>query len=151
MLIRFSVKNFKSFRKEFVFDLSKTNNYGFSDQAIRNNHINKAMVYGFNGIGKSNLGLAILDITAHLTDYQTSKSDYFPYLNLENDDTCAEFSYEFEFPEGVVNYRYKKTDLETLLWERLSINEKNVIEYNFEDNTGFVVIIRGGRSRISSA
>ena len=55
MLKKFKVCNFKSFEKEFILDLSATNGYAFNTECIRNGIVNCAMVYGYNGIGKSNL------------------------------------------------------------------------------------------------
>ena len=57
-----------------------------------------ALVYGHNGVGKSNLGLAIFDIIGHLTDNETHESQYSFYLNaLLNNSKTAEFNYEFKF------------------------------------------------------
>lgn len=55
MLRKFSVENFKNFQGKFVFDLSKPGNYAFNTDCIRNGVVDKAAIYGINGIGKSNL------------------------------------------------------------------------------------------------
>ena len=62
MLVKFSVSNFKSFRENFEIDFTKVYNYDFNTECIKNNCINNAIVYGRNGVGKSNLGFAIFDI-----------------------------------------------------------------------------------------
>jgi AAA15 family ATPase/GTPase len=68
MLTRFEVKNFKNFKDNFVLDFTKTKNYNFNPECVKDGVVNKAIIYGPNGIGKSNLGFAIFDIVSHLTD-----------------------------------------------------------------------------------
>ncbi len=82
MLAKFSVSNFKGFNKELVLNLQDTNGYVFHPECIKNGIVNNALVYGYNGTGKSNLGLAIFDIIGHLTDKQKKESFYTFYLNL---------------------------------------------------------------------
>ena len=62
MLTNFSVRNFKSFNEEFVFDLNDTNGYNFNKDSVIDGVVENAIVYGRNGVGKSNLGLAVFDI-----------------------------------------------------------------------------------------
>lgn len=62
MLTKFSVNNFKSFNDEFVVDLKNSNGYNFNKKSVNQGIVENAIVYGKNGIGKSNLGLAIFDI-----------------------------------------------------------------------------------------
>jgi len=122
VLTKFTVSNFKSFNNEFIFDLQDTNAYEFNKESVRNGVVNNALVYGHNGVGKSNLGLAIFDIIGHLTDTQKNESEYSIYLNaLSNSDT-ANFHYEFIFDSNRVEYEYHKTNNETILFEKFSIN-----------------------------
>ena len=44
MLIEFKVEGFKNFEKELVFDLSKTRNYNFNENAIKDGGNVKAIV-----------------------------------------------------------------------------------------------------------
>ena len=62
MLTNFTVRNFKSFNEEFVFDLNDTNGYNFNKDSVIDGVVENAIVYGRNGVGKSNLGLAVFDI-----------------------------------------------------------------------------------------
>ena len=64
MLKKFSVKNFRGFIDEICFDFT-AKAYEFNQQIIKNGLVNKAIVYGKNGIGKSNIGEAIFDIIYH--------------------------------------------------------------------------------------
>ena len=67
MLKRFEVENFKGFNDKIVFDLT-AREYSFNPLLVNNGIVNKAIIYGKNGIGKSSLGIALFDIVRHLTD-----------------------------------------------------------------------------------
>ena len=67
MLKEFSVTNFKGFKNTIKFDLS-AKDYEFNSNITRNNIVNKAIIYGKNGVGKTNIGRAIFDIIYHLSD-----------------------------------------------------------------------------------
>ena len=62
MLKRFVVKNYKNFRDEIVFDFGNIAGYQFNQDCLYGNLISKAIIYGRNATGKSNLGNAVLDI-----------------------------------------------------------------------------------------
>lgn len=124
MLTKFTVSNFKSFNSEFIFNLKDTNSYEFNSESIKNGVVNNALIYGHNGVGKSNLGLAIFDIIGHLTDKYVSEKEYksHTYLNADNNNDTAIFKYEFLFDGQTVNYNYEKTDINTVISESFSIN-----------------------------
>ncbi len=137
MLTKFSVNNFKGFDKEIIFDLTKTGNYEFNTEAVKNNIVNIGMIYGFNGCGKSNLGLALFDLVSHLTDKKCDSSLYEPYLNLNSLETQqATFNYEFIFDGIPVIYKYEKRDFGELLSEELCINGKRAVYYDFSTHIG---------------
>lgn len=122
MLKKFRVSNFKSFEKDFELDLSDINGYEFNKDCIKNGIVNNALIYGHNGVGKSNLGLAIFDIIGHLTDKNINEGLYHPYLNAVNRGPFAHFVYEFLFDTNTVIYEYEKANVKTTLFERLEIN-----------------------------
>lgn len=122
MLKEFEVTNFKNFREKLSLDLSKTNSYGFNPECVKDGVVNKSLIYGYNGMGKSNLGFAIFDLISHLTDKNSSSRNYTNYLNAYKPDDIAEFRYVFSVEHGEVVYEYGKLDLETLVYERLLIN-----------------------------
>ena len=95
MLRKFKVSNFKSFEKDFELDLTSVNGYEFNKSSIKNGIVNNALVYGHNGVGKSNLALAIFDIIEHLTDKQRNENSYRNYLNAYCEKKYASFIYEF--------------------------------------------------------
>ncbi|NLB48420.1 MAG: ATP-binding protein [Erysipelotrichia bacterium] len=137
MLKKFSVENFKSFQNKFVLDLSKPGNYAFNQDCVRNEVVDKAAIYGINGIGKSNLGLAIFDIVNNLTDKIKLLSKYENFINFDSKQKYALFEYEFDFDGDGVIYRYRKSGVNDLIEETLWINEKKMLEYNYVSHTGF--------------
>ena len=137
MLKSFSVSNFKGFKDELIFDLSKSNNYEFNTEAVNEGIITKALIYGINGCGKSNLGLALFDIVLHLTDKEKMYDKYPVYLNLDSEIDYALFTYRFVFSGKEVVYNYTKYDLQRLRTEELVIGDETVLYYDFDIDKGF--------------
>lgn len=136
MLKSFSVENFKCFQKKFVFDLSKTSNYEFNCECVKKGIVNKGAIYGINGIGKSNLGLAIFDIVNTLTDKVNCIDKYDYFLNLDSNKPYATFRYEFVFDDNVLVYEYSKKNVKELIKESLTINGNEMLWYDFRDKKG---------------
>jgi len=133
MLKRFTVENCKGFQKKLVFDLS-ARDYAFNQGLVRDGLVNKAIIYGPNGVGKSSLGIALFDIVSHLTDKEKIRDQYQDnYRNLESDSKEILFSYLFAFGTDQVLYEYAKSGVNDLLWERLLIKDEPVVDYNFFD------------------
>lgn len=125
-------KGFKGFKNGIYIDFSNTQYYNFNVCAIKNNLVNKGIIYGKNASGKSNVGYAIFDIVSNLSDKNNGKILYSNYINAENKDGIAHFKYIFEFDNIEVIYNYSKKSLEEILEEELTINGTRVIYYNFE-------------------
>lgn len=133
MLKRFTVENFKGFQNKLTFDLT-ARDYEFNQGLVHDGVVSKAIIYGPNGIGKSSLGIALFDIVAHLTDKQRIKTEYLAnYRNLESNRKEIMFSYLFVFGDDEVLYEYAETDIDELTREKLTINGKIVIDYDFFD------------------
>ena len=133
MLINFKVKNFKSFSDELEFDLKKSR-FTFNEEAIKDNYVNMALIYGHNGCGKSNLALAIFDVLLHTNEtYKETRNYGLGYLNLNSDknDTQAEFDYLFLINNHYVEYVYKKYDPFALTFEELKIDNNIVLQYDY--------------------
>lgn len=143
MLSKFSVKNFKSFEKELIFDLSQTRDYEFQPACVKSGIVNKAIVYGYNGIGKSNLALAIMDIVIHLTDKHKILGWYENYLNANSAEKIAEFSYIFNFGGDLVEYNYGKLDCESIVYENFLINNKKIISYDRRKKKSLLISLAG--------
>lgn len=137
MLKQFEVESFKGFKDRLILNL-QAKDYEFNDGIVANGLVNKGIIYGKNGIGKSNLGIALFDITIHLTDKQRFRPNYLRnYLNLDSPKDAAEFKYVFLFKrddgngEDEMVYEYRKKDPENLIDETLSINGEEVIYFNY--------------------
>lgn len=136
MLRKFEVKNYKNFKELLTIDFTNVHDYQYNEYCIKNNLINKMIIYGKNAEGKSNLGSAIFDM---INDIQMSRNPYFYrndqrlYKNAnaqEND--LVEFFYSFQFDNDIVNYEYKKKDAYITVFEKLSINNQFVFYYDLE-------------------
>ena len=139
MLKRFEVENFKGFKERLIFDL-QAREYEFNKNLVVNGIVNKGIIYGKNGIGKSNLGIALFDIVLHLTDKERMNPIYLTeYLNLDSEKPYAEFKYIFMLGDDEGIYEYKKKDTYYLIEESLTINNSRVLFYNyFEKKENFV-------------
>jgi AAA15 family ATPase/GTPase len=130
MLSKVIISNFRSFNKTFEFDLNSKKQYEFNDYAIKNNIINHSVVYGKNGCGKSNLGIAILDIVTNIApdDLVRLSTLNENYINANSSDKTAHFEFEFLFDNDKVIYKYGKKSAEKITYERMWINDKIVLE-----------------------
>lgn len=147
MLTKFAVKNFKCFREKFIFDLSTAKNYTFNPECVKNGIVNSSIIYGYNGIGKSNLGWALFDIIEHLTDKSRIEIPYLNYINAYNDDDVAEFDFEFNFEGDIVRYKYLKTDYKTIVAEWFWINNIELIAIDRRNgDTNFSCLLKGTES-----
>lgn len=127
MLTKFSVSNFKGFKNPFTLDLSSPGSYAFNKECLKNGVINNAIIYGYNGVGKSNFGYAIFDLMAQLTDRTKPTSFYENYLNAEAIEDHAHFEYEFLINGHRLLYQYDKDDYTSLRNEYFYIDDKRLI------------------------
>ena len=146
MLRKFKVSNFKSFENDFELDLTDTNGYEFNKSSIKNGVVNNAIIYGKNGVGKSNLAFAIFDIIEHLTDKQRNESLYKNYLNANSGELEATFYYEFFINSKIVVYEYKKSDYKNLVFERLVIDGVECVYFDRKSNKGATIDLRGAEN-----
>ena len=149
MLKKFVVQNYKCFYEPIVFDLS-ARDYEFNKTLVKDEIVNKAIIYGKNGIGKSSLGMAMFDIVIHLTDKENPAPNYLQnYRNLDHLTGEVSFQYYFQFDGDEVVYSYEKYDAEYLLHEKLSVNGKLLIDYHyFDDRCRFIAPQVQGNLRI---
>ena len=86
MLTKFAVKNYRGFADWINLDLSNPSSYAFNVDSIKNGTIKNGIIYGANGSGKTNIGLAIFDIANHLS-HKWKKPDYYlNYADLKAED-----------------------------------------------------------------
>ena len=136
MLKLFEVVGFKNFKDTISLDFSDVRDYKFNSNCIFNNLLSKVIVYGKNSIGKSNLGLAIFDIVSHLSSKNVTPGLYDYYLNVDSLNDFAEFHYVFKFVNQEIDYRYRKDEKQSLIYERVSINAQMLFEYDYVKNKG---------------
>ncbi len=146
MLRKFKVSNFKGFEKDFELDLTAVNGYAFNKDAIKNGVVNNAIIYGENGVGKSNLALAIFDIIGHLTDGKRKEAAYNNYLNAYCSSEIACFYYEFLIDSKIVIYEYKKSDYKTIVYERFTIDNEELVLFDRRKEVNAKVNLKGAET-----
>ena len=130
MLRFFSVKNFRQFRKELVFDFTNTRDYQFNSNCVKNGLVNKAIIYGKNAVGKTNLMAAMQDIYFTTIGHTAVNADY-PFRNADSDDDeTIQFHYTFVLDGVIVDYQYEKTDYSHVVSEKLMLDKQIVFDYN---------------------
>lgn len=146
MLAKFSVTNFKNFNEKFIFNLKDVKGYNFNVESIKNRIVNNAIIYGQNGVGKSNLGFAMFDIIKHLTNNESKNSVYDIYLNAFSDSKEALFEYEFLINSSIVIYKYVKSDHATLISEELIIDGNIVASINRNIDSKAIINLKGAEN-----
>ncbi|NLH92483.1 MAG: AAA family ATPase [Atopobium sp.] len=131
MITKFSVSGYRCFNDQITFDFTKSKDYKFNDSCIKNGIITKAMVYGNNGSGKSNLGFAMFDIVGTLTDKNFFAPSADNYICRDSIRKFAEFNYSFQFGSDHIEYCYRKTGPLSLTYELVSINGIKLFEYDY--------------------
>lgn len=136
MIKLFEVSGFKNFSKKTRLDFSDVRDYKFNSQCITNNLLGKIIIYGKNSIGKSNFGLALFDIVSHLSSKNVTPGLYDYYLNTNSLDDYAEFHYIFLFDNREIDYTYRKDSKQALIYERISIDDNMLFEYDYKKRKG---------------
>ncbi len=136
MLKLFEVSGFKNFNDKVRLDFADVRDYKFNSECITNNLLGKIIIYGKNSIGKSNFGLAMFDIVSHLSSKNVTPGLYDYYLNTNSLNDYAEFHYIFQFDKQEIDYRYRKDSKQTLTFERVSIDDIMLFEYDYIKKKG---------------
>lgn len=127
MLIKFAVTNFRGFANRIELDLSHPSNYEFNKYLLKDGIIKNGIIYGPNGSGKTNIGLAIFDIEYHLAPLKAKKRDYyenFAYAGATNEPVA--FEYTFKFGSQIINYIYSKKDKGIFVDEKLIVDNETI-------------------------
>lgn len=144
MLKSITVGNFRAFSEKVTLDFSQVGKYDFNPEAIKNGLVKTAIMYGKNAGGKSSIAYAIFDIVSNLTDKYAGTINKKNYKNAFNVEQPVTFEYNFKFRGKEVEYKYNKSDFNTLLSESLSIDGKVVIYYDRKkSDTSFDVSLKG--------
>ncbi|HFI0342191.1 TPA: ATP/GTP-binding protein [Streptococcus suis] len=147
MIKSFKVKGFRNFKNELHFNLT-AGNYEYNLEGVENGIIKNSLIYGDNASGKTNLGLALMDIVSHLTDKHIRNEEYDRhYLNLDSNEASAEFEYVFRFGQDELKYTYKKIGFRKLVEEKLLINNEVIIDADL-DTDNIIVNLQGTENLI---
>lgn len=145
MLSKFSVSNYKSFQGKLEFDF-KCGKFDFNQEAVSSDLVKTAIIYGKNGSGKSNLGLAIFDLVTHLTDKSKNEEQMRDIINLNSNSKLADFYYEFKFKKHKVVYKYSKNSLSKLVNESFSIDNEIVLSIVRDGEQQFFINLKGAET-----
>lgn len=126
MLIKFSVSNYRGFNDTVCLDLVSKHDYRFNKECIVDGVITKAIVYGKNSSGKSNLGKALFDIVGLL--FGNSENIV---LNADSNQKYACFEYVFKKEDKEIRFLYKKNECSKLVYEELVINDLLIYSYDY--------------------
>lgn len=132
MLKRFEVENFMGFRERLVFDWT-ARDYAFNPGLVADGIVQKTLLYGKNGSGKSSLGLAMFDVISHLTDKQPMRMHGRIFQHCGNLDADVSFRHVLHFDEGEAEYDYAKNGAGGLVRERLAFDGREVVRWNYGD------------------
>lgn len=133
MLKKFSVENFKNFKEKFEFDLTNTKNYDFNKECLNvgGGILKKAVIYGPNAIGKSNLCYAIFELQRHLCDIRPARC-YENFQHASRREDLSSFSYFFDIEGLQVSYLYEKDSNQELVYEELFIDGDSYLRFKIE-------------------
>lgn len=135
MLSKFAVTNFRNFENTLELDLTKVRNYEYNARTVENGIVKKGIVYGANGVGKSNFGIALFDIVRNITENNPgTDKNVNNFLNLDGDTPFATFLYEFKFDEEIIAYKYSKASIDDILSEEVAINGEVIVRYTKGEN-----------------
>lgn len=147
MLSSVSIKNFRNFSGWYDFSLQSKKQYEFNVKSVVNGIINTSIIYGKNGSGKSNLGLATLDLTSHINDIPLRPALNKNYLNVKvAKGEFAEFKYVFNFDGIEVEYQYGKADASTTIYEKLLIDSQLCVEIDRRSGNLATINLKGAES-----
>lgn len=136
MIRKFSVKNYKNFKNELTIDFTHVHEYKYNEYCIKNDLINKTIIYGRNSVGKSNLGTALYDIYYNAaSSLPFLRNDNYSYKNANAaSDELIEFKYSFSIDSCIIDYIYCKKDASTIISEKLIIDNDLIFEYDLQND-----------------
>jgi hypothetical protein len=108
MLIRFWVEGYRCFRDRVQIDLSDRKNYRFGKECVRGDFLDKMIILGGNGSGKTSFGYAIVDIVSTVGGFGNDIGQRDPdcFLNMDSGIDRATFHYEFAYKGSVIVLEY---------------------------------------------
>lgn len=135
MLLRFSVSGYRGFDGPIEIDFTDKKNYQFGKDCVRGEVLDKIVIVGGNGVGKTNFGYALVDIITTVTGFtrDIGQMDARCFLNGYSRDGRAEFCYEFINRGSRIEYSYSKDSPASILSERLVVDRSTLFDYSVSD------------------
>lgn len=153
MLVKFAVTNYRGFRDRIEWNLSKAGNYEFNTYAVKAGIVKNGIIYGPNGSGKTNFGLAVFDIENHLSQ-KWKKSDYYRnFIYAGKPEGTVDFEYTFLFDQQKVEYTYSKNSKGGLMREALRVDDVSVFNKEKDSltiDTGLFPMDEGTRMNLQN-
>jgi len=137
MLRKFCVENYKNFQKRLILDFTAVRDYEYNKECVKDGLLSKILLMGPNGCGKTNLGYAMFDIVYTLTDNRPhqSQADASAFINGDGSEDHAQFKYEFQNGDDVIEYMYRKTAPNSIIYEHLLQNGELIFRRDLKKNT----------------
>ena len=135
MITKIEIENYRGYQNSIIFDLSETKQYGFNKELVKNGIVNKALIYGPNGVGKSTLLLAFMELSAILTD---NNRDIVPdnlYFYAGSNSRIARFRFHFKFGEKNVVYEWGKSSWDKIAYEKYYTFKNTICHYIFKNKS----------------
>ena len=135
MLVRFSVRNYWCFREQVEIDFTDKRNYDFGKECVRGDFLEKVVILGGNGSGKTSFGYAIMDIVTTVTGFTKDIGQHTEacFINGDSGSDRATFRYEFSWHGTSVVYEYGKTSPFRVVSESLTVDRRSVFSYDLDD------------------
>lgn len=134
MIKKIEIENYRGYKNNFIFDLSQTRQYGFNKELIKNGIVNKALIFGSNGAGKSSLLLAIMELSSVLTDFNKEAIPESLYFYAGSTNRVAKFRFHLSFGKMNVIYEWGKTGWDKISYEKLFVEDVQILEYSHTDS-----------------
>lgn len=140
MLLKFWIQGYRCFSERTEIDFTDKKNYRFGKECVRGDLLDKVVILGNNGSGKTNFGYALLDITSTLTGFNKDVGQCNPvcFINGSGKYDHAIFHYEFSYHGSTVVYEYGKRSYDRIKCESLTIDRHVIFDYDL-DNMGFAI------------
>ncbi len=135
ILLRFSVSGYRGFRDPIDIDFTDKKNYQFGKECVRGEVLDKIVIVGGNGVGKTNFGYALVDIITTVTGFtrDIGQMDERCFLNGYSHAGKAEFCYDFIHKGCRIEYSYCKDSPTSILSERLAVDRQVLFDYSASD------------------
>ena len=142
MLKKFTVSNYRSFENPITLDFTNIGEFDFNEECVEGGLINKAIMYGKNAVGKTNLGLAVVDVMTMIPGKASditlrhARAKASGFINAKTNEQVAKFEYVFQIENKEIRYEYEKLAVDKLCYESLKIDSELLYELNFDTGEG---------------